>query len=659
MNTPITAPPEAADLTSIDTAIQEIPEHRSTVAVVAGVNAVPDLPRRKLGPLTANKLRTVLITYVTVHVSSLLLLVLDQNLAKGGALSAFALGMMAPGGGLWFSGHHLLALLSVALVLVAVTANRYALPGIWLGSALLSAWLVNDMTCNEALYAVPLLGPLLVTWIALRSDWRFRKALATADRLHETLAAQPPLTLRSAPAQLGELLDDDDLAHARFILDRALQPLEAFNGLQELEPYGTSAVRYQLNYAQYALAMLNYCHTPAFSGYLHEAQRRLIRKMSDLRAWGYWRSENVWGNLDFSPDPIRRDNIMFSAYLGQMLGMYATVSGDNSFSRPGALSFRWKDGRAFEYDHASINRAVMENFQASAFCLYPCEPNWSYTMCNPFGLNTLLLNDRLSGTDYGQRLTPDYRRALLQEFMTPDGHFIPLRSMLWGINIPGLTLDLNDALAIYLHHPGLPDVAETTWEMLRQQRFHPDEKFPFEVQRRGRTDIGNYRSSTLGPYSALMLAARELGDREVYRALQDCIAEHCPSHIEEGELVYARASNFTSFMLAMARFSRPGALHDLVNLGLPQQWQTGPQLLEAPYPEVLVYRAVSDGAALTLGLKAAVPRRVALRLGRLVPGKPYRLLGADGPLLRADASGECRLEIHVANRQSLRVVPVY
>lgn len=655
MNTPITPLPELADLTSVDTAFQEVHVREETVASVPGVNAVPDLPRRKAGPLTAKKLRTVLITYVTVHFSSLLLLTLDQ----GNALSAFALGMMAPGGGLWFSGHHLLALLTVGLVLVAVTANRYALPGLWLGGALLAASLVNDMTCSEALYAVPLLGPLLVTWIVLRSDGRFRKALATADHVQATLSAQAPLTIRSAPAQLGDTLDDQDLAHAKFILDRALQPLDAFNGLKEIEPYGTSALRYQLNYAQYALAMLNYCHTPAFSGYLHEAQRRLIQKMTDLRAWGYWRGENVWGNLDFSPDPIRRDNIMFSAYLGQMLGMYATVSGDPCFSQPGALTFRWKDGRAFEYDHASINHKVMENFQASEFCLYPCEPNWSYTMCNPFGLNTLLLNDRLFGTGFAQRLTPDYRRALMQEFMTPDGHFVPLRSMLWGINIPGLTLDVNDAMAIYLHHPGLPDVAETTWEMLRQRRFRPGEKFPFEVKRRGRTDIGNYRSSTLGPYSALMMAAQELGDREVYRALQDCVAEHCPSHIEEGELVYAHASNFTSFMLAIARFSRPGAFHDLVNLGMPQRWQTGPQLLEAPYPDVLVYRAVSDGAALSLGLKATVPGLVALKLGRLVPGKSYRLLGAAEQRLCADANGECQLQISVANRQSLRVVPVY
>ena len=191
MNTPITPLPELAELTSVDTAFQEVHAREETVASVPGVNAVPDLPRRKLGPLTAKKLRTVLITYVTVHFSSLLLLTLDQ----GNALSAFALGMMAPGGGLWFSGHHLLALLTVALVLVAVTANRYALPGLWLGSALLAA--LRKARDDERVRAVIVASAHKVFCAGLDLD------IIRGKRATETKGMPTPALARTRPSSVG------------------------------------------------------------------------------------------------------------------------------------------------------------------------------------------------------------------------------------------------------------------------------------------------------------------------------------------------------------------------------------------------------------------------------------------------------------------------
>ena len=63
-------------------------------------------------------------------------------------------------------------------------------------------------------------------------------------------------------------------------------------------------MRYQLNFVQYAMAMSQYTRTPAFTGYLAEAQRNAIEKMLDPRVWKYWRWENLWGNLRWEPDPM-------------------------------------------------------------------------------------------------------------------------------------------------------------------------------------------------------------------------------------------------------------------------------------------------------------------------------------------------------------------
>jgi hypothetical protein len=50
-------------------------------------------------------------------------------------------------------------------------------------------------------------------------------------------------------------------------------------------------LRYQLNYTCYALAIAQYVYTPAFTGYLTEAQANTIEKMRDKRVWGYWAHE--------------------------------------------------------------------------------------------------------------------------------------------------------------------------------------------------------------------------------------------------------------------------------------------------------------------------------------------------------------------------------
>lgn len=95
----------------------------------------------------------------------------------------------------------------------------------------------------------------------------------------------------------------DDLASLRYLLDLALQPIDDFTGFTRLEQIGGSALRYQLSYAGYALSMAQYTRTPAFGGYLAEAQANLIRKMCDKRVWGYWATEQLAGYLRWNPDP--------------------------------------------------------------------------------------------------------------------------------------------------------------------------------------------------------------------------------------------------------------------------------------------------------------------------------------------------------------------
>lgn len=625
----------------------------------AGSNQPLPMRRFKLGPITAAKLATTQKFYLTAATIGLILMIANLN----SSFTALGLGLIWPGGGLLYGHHYFSGSLIFILFLISATANRYALPTIWLGSAALSMLFIGDQGCPHSFYGLPLLSLVLFGFIHVQSHIRYKKGLQKSLEIKKTLQANKPLTTRSWIGKIDNELSDEDLAHSKFILDRALQPLDEFNGLKELEPYGTSALRYQLNYAQYALAMYNYCHTPAFGGYLQEAQRRLIEKMTAPNAWRYWYSENMWGNLDSNPDPIRRDNIMFSGYLGQMLGMYQTVSGDNHYQSEDALIFQRNNKQSFPYNHTGINQKVFENFSASEFCLYPCEPNWSYTMCNPFGLNSLLMNDRLFGSNFFAQTKERYENNLRNEFMYADGSFVSLRSMLWGINIPGFNLDVNDGLSVFLHHPCLPDLAETCWEMMRYQHFKTNPKKHYQLKKKGQIDIGNYRHTAIGPYATLLLAAKEMGDMEVYHSVLSNIEDIASKTIKQDELVYKGLSNLTSFILAMAKFSRPAAFHDIITTGMPPTWQKGPQLLDAPYPQCLVYRAVTDGRALEIGIKTNTTNKLMLQLGQLIPNKQYRLHcenphSRQSELFFADFHGRAQLSLHCNYRNKLFIHPV-
>lgn len=64
----------------------------------------------------------------------------------------------------------------------------------------------------------------------------------------------------------------EDLAHLRYALDLALQPLDSFAGFTKIDQFREAATRYQLNALSYSLSMAQFTRTPAFTGYLAEAQ---------------------------------------------------------------------------------------------------------------------------------------------------------------------------------------------------------------------------------------------------------------------------------------------------------------------------------------------------------------------------------------------------
>jgi linalool dehydratase/isomerase-like protein len=447
-----------------------------------------------------------------------------------------------------------------------------------------------------------------------------------------------------------------DLEIQRFLLDLALQPADRFDGFTVIEQFKEASLRYQLNYIAFALAMAQYTRTPAFSGYLAEAQRSLIDKMLDRQVWEYWALMNLVGNLRWDPDPIARDNVMYSGYLGVMIGLYETLNGDRRYGLPGALTLRWSRRRSYAYDFASVAEAIRRNMLRSSTTQYCCEPHLVYPICNTFALNTLLMHDRLRATELTGDLVRRVRESYAREgFLRADGRFVPGRHQL-GMTLPPVLA--NDALMAYWLHGAMPGLAERTWRVVRERLLRlTGDRIILRIAPWERLDVGNYSLGDTMTRVFTFLAAREMGDGDVASALQRSIDEE-QQVVRSGARRYTGVSTLTNAAHALARFTRRGAMRDLIHGWVPAAWRTGPLLSATADPDALVARAVTDGEALDLVLRpASRPHRTTLAFARMVPGRAYRLSGAVPDGLVADADGTAVVDVDLRDRVEVRLWP--
>ncbi|MCW2751853.1 MAG: ldi 1, partial [Aeromicrobium sp.] len=423
------------------------------------------------------------------------------------------------------------------------------------------------------------------------------------------------------------------------------------------DQYREAALRYQLNALSYGLSMSQFTRTPAFSGYLAEAQRNAIEKMLQRKVWGYWAKENAWGNLRWDPEPVENnENIMLTGFHGLMVGMYETLN-DDRYSQPGGLAYRWSADRTYDHSLGTLAASIHRNMGGSDYALFPCEPNWIYTVCNTFGLNTLVSHDRLHGTTYADEVRPRLQEGYETEFMRPDGKIVGVRARHLGLSWNFWASPSVQMTTAYWMHAGLPELSQRTWWLLREGGLTlRDGLLELPKFLSNGLDPGNYQlgRDTFGQIVTIM-AAREVGDEEYAVAAQRTIDEREPVEEADGVRRLKDSSGLANHYANLGRFGRRSGLRDLVAHGVPDVWRTGPMLAEAAYPEVLVAKAVTDGSALDLVLlPGAGPVRTKLAIERLVPGRAYAVSGGVSSLT-ADTDGRALVEIDLGGRHEVRI----
>lgn len=618
------------------------------------------------GPLTRATVRRSLIVYAALCVTGLL------PMFFGGSPGAesFGLGLWMPGAGFIGAGGWWVLLFPLTLVLFAGSLIAWFGAGmviapviVWLGTSLLAAAATGGAIWSGAPYVVPVLTAVMITF-----QWRRIAAHARADRVQLEARKQfLPHALDmanaravAAPDVAQRELTQAQLGMARYALDRALQPIGDLNGYDHRDQFQTAALRYQVNHLGFGLAMLQCHYTPNFQGYLGQAQRNLIEQYLQRRIWNYWLYETAWGHLNVTNfDPANRDNIMLTGWLGLHVNLYMLASGDRRYAEPGSLTFRLNDRTAYPHDTHTLAHSVEENFRRAKFCLYPCEPNWIYPICNHYGMTSLVAHDTLFGTRFVEEHLDHWLHRLDNEFTDAKGSIIGLRSELTGWVPPFPSGELSYA---NFTNTFAPDRAWRLWAIARTEleglvrRIDGQDVLEFPGEG---FDFGNYKRGHVASYGGALSCAREFGDEEFAAAIQRGLDRNGGLNVSAEGRRYTNGSNLANAVVLQGLLLNRDDYGQLVTQGPAESTRRGPMLTDASYPDVLVARAFSRGEDLELTLyPGKLPGKQSLKIERLQINRPYAVTGATTDTIVADGNGVAKIDVDLNGRTPVNVKPV-
>ena len=226
-------------------------------------------------------------------------------------------------------------------------------------------------------------------------------------------------------------LDSVQVGHLRHFINLARHLPNQWD-LMKGKGYGQEdfgGYRFQLAYMAYALALTHRHRLPAAPGVFKPVFELLMEKILLPEVWMYWRDVSRGGSIfnahlaaDYHEewDPVRRDNIMYSAYVQSMALMYDYLFDDHRYARPGSLTFRywsyfWGGGeKRFEYDQKSLNDHIYWQMVESGFLGIACEPNCVFQICNQPAILGFRMHDLVYGGNVADEVTRSYEEAWKQ-----------------------------------------------------------------------------------------------------------------------------------------------------------------------------------------------------------------------------------------------------
>ena len=422
-----------------------------------------------------------------------------------------------------------------------------------------------------------------------------------------------------------------------------------------------SALRFQISYMSYALALAHVHRLPAAPGVFKQPFDNLIKQLLHPDVWHYWSDASTGmgpANKDLGPlprawDPVAKDNIMYSAYLQSMVLMYHYLFGDDKYVQPNSLRLRLKTlywhegGYTFEYDEKQLTDLIYWQMAEQGFLGVACEPGLIFQICNQPSMIGFRMHDFVYGGSLARDAEKGYLAAWKEFGMIDDaGNF---KTLVMANSRTAVTIDNSqmNCWLMTLLHSWNPEIVERQYPAL-MKRFLLDgpngTKWirPHDVP----ADPGEEALLPIIDMAWGACAASEVGDAETLDGLLAYADSMLNPAWQDGGYYYKRRdANFdeNGYFIGMdaaagnalfhyARLNVKDGLNKLYQEPLAEEHFTQPALIDLPQ-DVDVRRAIFDqdrnALALTLGTLASGRT---IQLGIRVPS------GADLPQLVVDGA---------------------
>ncbi|KAF2802838.1 uncharacterized protein BDZ99DRAFT_512419 [Mytilinidion resinicola] len=576
-------------------------------------------------------------------------------------------GYLAVGGFFGYSGFILTAAFFPLCMVAWFGAGGLAFPlADWIFSGLIATYFAGPQLVESSAATTLGLVGVVYTYLATRSSCEevaeVEKKARRNDLLLEANKRWELETTTAGPPGSREMTLDQ-LRFMQWILELAMQDHDDYTNMTNIDQFQPAAFRYQLYEFVNCLGTYQ-CHcAPNFHGYLSAAQRNAIEKSITPKVLGFWRWESLWGKFTTNYDPVIKDNIMVTGFLALAIGIYQRNTGDTRYAKQNALDMKITDKKSYKHDYHSLYKALIDNWSESKFVLYPCEPNWIYSMCNLESYAGATVYEDIYPNERSQKFLQDFYRHFEEDFFTRGGSCIPIKSAITGFTIPGLCGSMADTSNSLFCSPFMPTLAKRIWLITKEENVRFDKDGKIDIINLKGADVidgGNYEKNSRGPLGVFAITAAEWGDKKVSEAcLKRIDEEFAPVEVnpKTGSKRNKGMGTTTSGMLTRARFMDGGDWATLVRHGPAKTALAGPVLDSAPYPQVLVAKAFSHTSKdLELVLYNGQEEGIfQLGLTKLQPGVTYT--GLPGRAFTADGTGNAEISVALHGRTRIHLQP--
>jgi hypothetical protein len=437
----------------------------------------------------------------------------------------------------------------------------------------------------------------------------------------------PAQPVRAGPEGLATTdalcLDDKALGHIRHILklvENTHGEGGAVAGMEAGQEYDTSS-SLQLLFFAYTLGLSHYHYTPAYPELYQGPMDGVIQKMLGRESSGDGdpsRSESkaidpepkLLGGT--GPEPLARENVMYSGHLLASVGYYTMLFGDRKYTEPGSMPFDhkaifpgWADPKKYKHDFTSLARLIHDQYVASPMG-FVCEPNAVFLFCNAYTFYGFRFHDHILDTNWLPTVAKNFKQAWKEKggLLDQDKHFVEayliVQDFIWVQ--PSAYFDAwagtwmhawnRDAIqSLYPGHAkcwvkGLPD--GTAYVEPRPQSTR---------SLQSTSDFGHFA-----------LYAAELGDKKTIDAMLAYAEKHLNPTWNNGAYFFPRNDDLLNeqglpvlvtplagnALLALARINIPNGLYTTFNEPFDEAHFNEPYIDKVDYPNVLVRKALYD-----------------------------------------------------------------